>query len=297
MHPQSDTQRHYQTGVVSITLETSVRRLRREYADLYARFETPRHKSASIRVEVTREPGRWFRRRRFRVLVNGRLQFEPARRDELLPYVEWAVNWEIARTYPQYLHLHAAAMERDGVGLILPAESGSGKSTLAMGLLRRGWRYLCDEFALVHSQSLLLHPFPRAICLKRGSFSLAEEMNIALPRGDRHHSAKGFVHFVSPFDIATQPVGSVCPVRLVVFPRYQAGGRPELSPMTRGEAALELHRVCFNLFGCKRPGLEVLTRMVTGAECFRLASGELDATCRLLDEVAGRARGWRAATA
>lgn len=297
MSRERATERHYQTGVVGITLDTPVRRLRREYAELYARFETPSHFSPAIRVEVRREPRRWFRRRRFRVLVNGRLQFEPSRTDELLPYVEWAVNWEIARTYPQYLHLHAAAMERDGVGLILPAESGSGKSTLAMGLLKRGWRYLCDEFALVHSQSLLLHPFPRAICLKRGSFPIAEHLNINLSRGDRHHSAKGFVHFVSPFDVSPRPVGSVCPVRMVVLPKYRAGATPELTSIPRAEAALELHRVCFNLFGCKRPGLEVLTRMVAGAECYRLASGDLDATCALLKDAAGRSRTRQAATA
>lgn len=297
MPRDSATERHYQTGVVSITLDTPVRRLRREYADLYARFETKTHLAPAIRVEVMREPRRWFHRRRFRVLVNGRLQFEPSRADELLPYVEWAVNWEIARTYPQYLHLHAAAMEHDGVGLILPAESGSGKSTLAMGLLKRGWRYLCDEFALVHSQSLLLHPFPRAICLKRGSFPIAEGMKITLPRGDRHHSAKGFVHFVSPFEVSPRPVGSVCPVRLVVFPKYKAGTTPELTSIPRAEAALELHRVCFNLFGCKRPGLEVLTRMVAGAECYRLASGNLDDACELLKNAAIRSQLRQAATA
>jgi hypothetical protein len=122
-------------------------------------------------------------------------------------------------------------------------------------------------------------------------------MNIPLPRGDRHHSAKGFVHFVSPFDVSPRPVGSVCPVRLVVFPKYRAAANPERVSLSRAEAALELHRVCFNLFGCKRPALEVLTRMVAGAECYRLASGDIDATCALLEDAAARSRTRQAATA
>jgi hypothetical protein len=62
-----------------------------------------------------------------------------------------------------------------------------------------------------------------------------------------------------------------------------------LVPISRAEAAFALHRVCFNLFGCDRLGLDVLAAMVRGASCYRLTSGELQQTCDLLQRLVGDA--------
>ena len=55
--------------------------------------------------------------------------------------------------------------------------------------------------------------------------------------------------------------------------------------MTRAEGAFALHRVCFNLFGCKQLGLDVLADVVRGAECYRLVSGEIHRTCDLVEKL------------
>ena len=65
-------------------------------------------------------------------------------------------------------------------GFIFAGNSGAGKSTLAAGLLCRGWRYFYDEFALVSPRSLHLHPFPKAICIKAGSFNVVRRLRLPL---------------------------------------------------------------------------------------------------------------------
>ncbi len=274
---------HFQIGEVAMSLRTPLRSLRSQYLALYEDFRVPQRARNSIRIEVRPSQRSLRHRRCYRVYVDGRLRFEPTRFKELLPYVEWAVNWELARVMPQFLQLHASSMEINGQGVILPGASGSGKSTLTTGLIADGWRYLCDEFALIHSGTLELHPFPRAICVKKPAFSVMESLGFHLQKARHYHKGtKGDVVFLNPLNLRPNGIGRTCPVRYVVFPRYAAGAEPALVPISRAEAALDMHHVCFNLFGCRTLGVEVLAKLVRGASCYRLISGEIGKTCRLL---------------
>ncbi len=278
--------RHFQIGVVGVSIATAIRALRHDYSTLYREYATPGTNDRAIQVRVCPKTFVPWRRRRCDIRVNDRLQFEPARSDELLPYVEWAINWEIPNAFPQYLQLHASSMAVGGAGVVFPGDSGSGKSTLTAGLLTRGWSYLCDEFALIHSDTLELHPYPRAICVKQPSFPVMESIGLSLfGRPCYSKGFKGFVRFVNPTDVRADAIGGVCPIRHVIFPRYTAGAQPVLIGMRRAEAAFELHRVCFNLFGCERLGLDVIAEMIRGAECFRLIAGEIRRTCDAVQEL------------
>lgn len=289
---------HFAIGAVGVSLCTPIRRLRREYAALYEDFRVPQAPDHAVRVDV--RPSRWSlrHRRRFQVSVNGRDRFAPTRFDEVLPYVEWAINWELALVMPQFLQIHASSVEMDGQGVMLPGISGSGKSTLTTGLLARGWRYLCDEFALIDSDTLILHPFPRAICIKQPGFPVLESLGIKL-KGARHYhkGTKGNVSFVSASAFGAHTVARPCPIRYVVFPKYARGRSPVLVPISRAEAAFALHAVCFNLFECRGAGSDVLANAVRGASCYRLISGDLQETCDLLGELVGGSAQRRARSA
>lgn len=278
----------YRIGVADIALTTAVSSLARQHADLYQPFirsAPPPDDSPVVHVRVRKTPINLRHRRRFIVTANDRVQFEPAGSREVLPWVEWAINWEIPRVYPQYLQLHASSLDWNGQGIILPGDSGSGKSTLTAGLFARGWRYLCDEFALIDAKSLILHPYPRAICLKMPSFAPARAMGLELTTR-RHYAkgAKGCVGFLNPKLIRPDAIGNPCPIRYVIFPSYK-GGEPRLTPISRAEAAFDLHRVCFNLFSCDAVGLDVIAGMIRGANCYRLESGDLQATCELVERL------------
>lgn len=281
---------YFRIGVVDVALSTPVRSLLARYESLYREARTDESPQRCIRVRVEPKRAAPWKRRRYEVIVNDRIRFEPCRSEEVLPYVEWAVNWEVPRVLPEYLQLHASSMEVGGVGVVFPGTSGSGKSTLTAGLLAHGWRYLCDEFALIHADTLALHPYPRAICIKRPSYPVIETLGLRLHENRQYvKGGKGRVGFVRPTDVRPDAVGRACPIGCVIFPKYVERAQPQLLPISRGQAAFDLHAVCFNLLDCERLGLDVIAEMIRGASCYRLVSGEINATCGLVQSVVERA--------
>src|SRR3546814_17273791 len=71
---------------------------------------------------------------------------------QALPMLEWGLNWCIGAHGHQFLIIHAAVIERNGLAAILPGAPGSGKSTLTACLVHNGWRLLSDAMALVSLQ-------------------------------------------------------------------------------------------------------------------------------------------------
>ena len=288
--PCGDGFDYYRIGVVLTAVRSEMPGISHQYRALYDRWHIGGGGPRTIKVDVKRQKRGLLQRRRWDVIANERTRYEPTRDDEVFPYLEWAINFEVPRTLPQYLQLHASSLEIGGQGIVLPGKSGSGKSTLTTGLVARGWRYLCDEFALIHAQSLNLDPFPRAICVKKPSFTAVESMGVAIHE-NRHFlkGSKGYVGYVNPLDVGPHSIGHSCPIEWVIFPKYTAGEEPRLIELPRGEAAFALHEVCFNLLGCEAIGLDVIAAMIRRARCYRLVSGELAATCDLLEDlVCGR---------
>lgn len=276
--------RRFALGPINVVLRTDVRTLRDDYTNLYAPYQGTAAGVPVVTMDVARGPLIPWRRRRCQIRVNDRLQFEPDRPNELLPYVEWAINWEIPALLDQHLVLHAASMQICGRGIILAGESGAGKSTLAAGLLARGGKYLCDEFALIHTDRRELEAYPRAICVKQQSFPVVESLGLSLVgRPVYSKGFKGLVRFIDPLSVRRDAIGSSCRPDFILFPKYAAGAQPELHEMPRAEAALELHRVCFNLFRCGRRGVEMIADTVRNARCYRLTTGDIHESCRLVE--------------
>ena len=124
-------------------------------------------------IELLRplSPRRWVRPY-IRFGLEGLLPFEPYPLDHAFPLLEWGLNWSIATSAHHHLMFHAAAMERDGRALLLPAVPGSGKSTLSAALAHRGWRLLSDEFGLIAPTTGQVVPLPRAVALKNASIDI-----------------------------------------------------------------------------------------------------------------------------
>ena len=71
----------------------------------------------------------------------------------------------IAEKVRTHFLVHAAALSYRDQGVMLVGDPGYGKSTLALALVRRGCRFLSDEFAALGRDDGLLHPFPRSLQL------------------------------------------------------------------------------------------------------------------------------------
>jgi hypothetical protein len=75
------------------------------------------------------------------------------RKAEDVPWWECTFSFRVlfhfwTRDLPAQL-VHAGAMARDGVGVLIPGQSGSGKSTSCLNLLRAGYDYLGDDYVWV----------------------------------------------------------------------------------------------------------------------------------------------------
>lgn len=275
---------HYSIGAVNISLRSDVRRFAREYASLYESYRCDEAGPGAIDVEILARHQRPWPRGPYTLRSRGAVDFEVSRRCEVLPHLEWYINWQIIHGRPEFVQLHASALEMSGQSLILPGDPGSGKSTLTAGLLTRGWSYLCDEFALIDAWSGKVNPYPRALCIKEGSFGVVEKLGIPLQRKTPYQKpTKGRVAFLNPLDVDAGIVGRPSPVRWVVFPKYVSGATTQLRPMARSQCAYMLAKQCFNIRVDQRASLACLANVVRKADCFQLVFGDIHDACDLVE--------------
>jgi len=237
----------------------------------------------AITIEVKQVSG--LPSRRYTVLGDGEPFGEDIRRREVLPYLEWAVNWRVITRCTDRMLVHAASMARDGQGVVFAGQSGAGKSTLVAGLLARGWQYLCDEFAMIEISTGRLLPFPKAVCIKAGSFDLVRQLDLKLC-GDRYYvkALKGKVGYLSPSDLPGA-VARPCPITHIVFPSYTGYAKSRLRPATDAKAAFMLAAHTLNRDVLGEQVAATASRVTRDAQCVVLDSGDLGDACDLIESI------------
>jgi hypothetical protein len=170
--------------------------------------------------------------------------------------------------------LHAAAGEVDGGARLLVAESGGGKSTTLWGLLQHGWAYMSDELAPVDLDSMQVHAYPRALCLKR------RPPHYPLPPDSLQTSRT--IH-VPVDELPAVGSGPSRPLTAVYFVNYRpAATQPLLRPIGRAEAAARLYANALNQLAHDNAGLDAAVQIVRDIPAFVLESADLADTCRLV---------------
>ena len=277
---------YFSIGAVNIALRSNCRWLVGEYVSLYEPYRRCSGEPNTIDVEVDSRHRYPWPRGPYTLRGSGAPDFQVGPRYEVLPHLEWYINWQIIHKRHEYVQLHASSLEVDGQALILPGDPGSGKTTLTAGLLTRGWSYLCDEFALIDPWARTVHPYPRALCIKESSFGVVERLGLPLCRKTPYHKAtKGRVAFLNPLDVSADIVGRPSLVRWVVFPTYVPRAKATLQPMARSQAAYQLAKQCFNIRLDQQRVLASLAAVARGADCYRLIAGDINATCNLLESL------------
>ena len=274
-------------GRFTVSLHSDSARIAKDFAALYP--DSPLESANActpIRIQVRRVGRSRLGRVLYRVFADGEEIGGWRPRNGVFPLIEWGINLRIIAGRPEYLQLHAASLALRGEGFIFAGDSGCGKSTLAATLLSRKWHYLCDEFALVEPDTLTLQPFPKALCLKSGSFPVIERLGLRIAR-DRDYikGPKGRVAYLSPNDLGDNAVDPTPRCRFIVFPAYRSGATPRLETLSRTLAVLELFRCAFNRDVFGDAILPLLTRLVSESACYRLEIGEPVATARLLESL------------
>ena len=212
-------QHHFSIGTISISLRSDCRSFVEEFSSLYGPYRCDAEGRESIEVEIRARHRYPWRRGPYTIGSEAVHGFEVQHRHEVLPHLEWFINWQVIRQRREYLQLHAATLEIGGQALVLPGNPGCGKSTLTAGLLARGWSYLCDEFALINPTTLELQPFPRALCIKEPSFRAVDRLGLPLCRKTSYQkAAKGRVAFLNPLHVRPDVRGQPSRVRCSQFP-------------------------------------------------------------------------------
>jgi hypothetical protein len=203
---------------------------------------------------------------------------------DLLHHLFWHIGDEALRRTGSYLLVHAGAVAlASGQCLVLPGDSGAGKTTLVAALVRAGLDYLSDEAAAIDPVSRRVFPFPRALALKSGSFSLFPD----LPTAEGCVTA-GDQCFVPPEMIRAGSVAGPGPVGWIVAIRHDPNASTELIELSAAEGVFELGRRAINLSLYGARALPLLADVARGARSFRLVSSDLaEAVDTLLALVGG----------
>jgi len=260
---------------------------------MYSDFEVhPAHEFADFHVDVSRQTGvsSWFKPGAL-FKADGRQFFVPLTLDQASACLEWGLNWCVTANMHNFLIMHAAVIEQNGLCAILPAPPGSGKSTLCAGLVMNGWRLLSDELALYDLDSGLMYGMARPINLKNASIEVIRNFapKAILTRAVSNTS-KGTVALLRP------PTESVLRAReparpaWVILPKYEAGAQANMTPHTKAETFMLLAEQTFNYHIHGIRAFEGLGKMLDEAKCFRFTYSKLDDACSAFESLLSNQR-------
>lgn len=246
---------------------------------LYADFPAnPDAGFAHLDVEVGRRP--WpFRpfRPQARFISDGHEPFVPLPEAQALPLIEWGLNWTIATRVPNFMIIHAAVVARGDAAIILPGSPGAGKSTLCAALVASGWRLLSDEFALVHPETLELHPIPRPISLKNASIDIIRtRWPTAWHSPPVKDTSKGTVALFKPPRESVAHRKQTATARWVIFPRYTPTVAMDFATIPRARALARLSEHVVNFTELPRKHFGVLDRLFADCKAAELEYSDLD---------------------
>jgi hypothetical protein len=232
---------------------------------------------ADYHIALTRPRGlrRWYRPQ---VLFefDGMAPFKPLPLEQALPLLEWGLNWCIGLHAHEFLIIHAATIEKNGMAAILPGPPGSGKSTLTAFLVHNGWRLLSDELALLSLRDGRVTALSRPISLKNESIDIIHRVVPDAPLSRRSDdTAKGTVALLrAPSDSVARSAETAQPA-WVIFPAFKQGAEASLLPRSKADTLIELGRNAFNYSIHGKLGFDVLSRLVDDCSCFEFSYSDL----------------------
>lgn len=219
----------------------------------------------------------------------GMQPFKPLPGGQAVAMLEWGLNWVFTNHAQHYLIIHAAVLERDGLGLILAAPPGSGKSTLCAGLTLRGWRLLSDELAMVGLDDGQLMPLPRPISLKNASIDIVRGLPGSPVIGPlARDTAKGTVAHMRPPQESVAAALEKARPRWVLFPRFVAGADCRIDPVGKAHTFMQLVSNSFNYPRLGVTGFEAMGRLVDGCDGYTARYGSLDQIVPALESICTR---------
>ncbi len=174
------------------------------------------------------------------------------------------------------LLFHAGGLACEGRGLLLPGTMGAGKTTLTAWLLGRGWRYLSDEMVFIADHSDILTALPRPLNLKPPARTVLKHW-----LDDTGHYA-GQIYSTPTTDLVPpclfNPATrfSTPPLRLIIFPHFQAEGQFSLQKLSKAQTGLALMKCLVNARNLPGHGFAEISRLARQTSAFKMSYSHFD---------------------
>ena len=249
-----------------------------DFADFYVELKQPRGLRKWYHPQVLFD-------------FDGRIPFKPLPLSQAFPMLEWGMNWCIANHCHNWLIIHAAVVEKNGQGVILPAPPGSGKSTLCAALVGRGWRLLSDELAVIDPSNGKLIPIPRPVGLKNDSIEIIQAFLPEASFGPAcKDTRKGTVAHMAASASDCVNTKWVKP-EWIVYPKYEAASETVLQAHPKGDSLVQLASNSFNNQVLGRKGFEALANLVETTSSFDFRYSQLEEAIKTFDDLCATGKG------
>ncbi|MBF0609941.1 MAG: HprK-related kinase A [Magnetococcales bacterium] len=234
-------------------------------------------------------PGPWYRRwwrPQAWFYADDQVPFAPFPADHAMPLFEWGMNWVTASRVNHLLILHAAALERRGCVLVLPAQPQAGKSTLAAALMQSGWRLFSDEMAMIHPDSGLVFPLVRPLALKNASIEIIRKRFPEAELGPQYtKTRKGVVAHLRPTCESVAAMAQAAPPAWVVTPKYSPNAPTLLRELEVESRFTLLAGNSYNYEFLGKSGFHTILKMCQTCAFYELTYSNLDEAIAVLDDL------------
>lgn len=171
--------------------------------------------------------------------------------------------------------LHAAAVSKNGNGIILPGRSGSGKTSMSTWLTTRGFNYLTDEYVFIRNNSSTIDAFTRPPNVKTKGLPVLDQY-FDLGKHEDETLRSYYVAMIPPKLLNPNSRHEAAEVKLIVFPKYKKNSELVLTELSKAQAGLSLMENLVNARNLDGHGFYESTRLARSVPAYKLIYGSFD---------------------
>ena len=200
-----------------------------------------------------------------------------------LSFIQWIVLKNICALAQDYQLIHAGVVSRNDACIIFPSFSGMGKTTLTLKLVLNGFKFLSDELACLHPETMLVEPFYRKLNINDNTRKLLQLDSFS--ETCIRKAGPGETEWtVDVEDIVPSSLSGPSLLRCIIF-LQGFGEKPRLEYIAHSNALFKLFKFSFSSLGDRAKLLYSYAPMVNNANCFNLVAGDIDKTADLIARV------------
>ena len=182
--------------------------------------------------------------------------------------------------------IHAAAVIRDDMCVLMPGASGSGKTTLTAAALAHDFRYCGDDLILLTDEPIRMRPVPTCLGLKSGSWNVLSGLFPGIHNLPTHTRSDGKqIRYLSPGH-SIAPNYNSHTVTFLVFPVWTPGSVPKIQKIGPAEALAKVAASGYDLPNrIINQVVASLIRYISGMRCYEFLYDSIDDAVRALSEL------------